>query len=280
MKQMNILPTMYPTWLLCICVKTKSIILALLATLSCCAAPDSSQYFLNDCTIPTAAANVPAKLADTGCFSTAGAPAAALLEYTVNAPLYADGASKRRWMKTSAVASWDANGVLQPEAGSGLFKEFSVDGVRLETRLLMRDAQGNWLGYSYAWSNDQSTATLLPEGGGSGSVVGHPWTFPSRQDCLTCHNSTAERVLGPRQPQLNLMLPALAIDGYELAAENQLTPPAGRRRGPSRGAPSGRLARSHWQRPAGAARACLSCGQLRALPSARRGKWNQHGFSL
>jgi glucose/arabinose dehydrogenase len=91
---------------------------------------------------------------------------------------------------------------------------------RVETQLLHFDGD-DWRGYSYAWRDDQSDADLVPgdgaekvftvaTGGKSTKGVWSPvgkreqvWTFHSRTQCITCHNSWSEYALAFSTRQLN-----------------------------------------------------------------------------
>ncbi len=100
---------------------------------------------------------------------------------------------------------------------------------RIETRILHQErlAGGEdvgdqyWQGYTYIWNDDQSDAVLLedPQGrdrtfrvntpsprtplpqGGEGSNL--TWHFPSRTECITCHNMAAKYALGMQTLQMN-----------------------------------------------------------------------------
>jgi hypothetical protein len=90
-------------------------------------------------------------------------------------------------------------------AGSVLMKEFSVDGQRVETRFFVRQAgDGRWAGYTYAWNDAQTDASLQGEGRGTVALTGGgTWTTPSRADCALCHTAVARTNLGPEIAQLN-----------------------------------------------------------------------------
>jgi len=148
----------------------------------------------------------PKTLSATGCVdpNDATQPAPGLIPYDVAAPLWADGAQKRRWVaipdgKTITVG---ADGDFDLPVGSVAVKEFSLGGRRVETRLFMRHQDGEWAGYSYEWNDDGRDATLLPAG--KQKAIGDQlWTFPSRSDCLTCHTTAAGGTLGLESAQLN-----------------------------------------------------------------------------
>ena len=88
------------------------------------------------------------------------------------------------------------------QPGSAIFKNFGESDIRFETRLLMRDTQGAWQGFSYAWNDAQTQATLL-QSSATQAVAGYTWTYPSRSDCMACHNEVAGRTLGFSLPQLD-----------------------------------------------------------------------------
>src|SRR5690606_39355012 len=72
-----------------------------------------------------------------------------------------------------------------------------------ETRLLMRQPDGSWGGYTYEWDAAQSDATLIRSGARRAVGEGQTWIFPSEADCLTCHTAAASRTLGLETVQLN-----------------------------------------------------------------------------
>lgn len=91
---------------------------------------------------------------------------------------------------------------LEGEDGTVTVKTFSIAGEKIETRLLVRHADGQWAGYTYEWRANQLDADLLPAG--KSKVVGtQTWQYPSRGECMTCHTGVAGRTLGPEVAQLN-----------------------------------------------------------------------------
>jgi uncharacterized repeat protein (TIGR03806 family) len=96
----------------------------------------------------------------------------------------------------------DAAGHLDLPIGSVLMKTFSLGGKRIETRLFVHHADGDWAGYTYEWNDAETDATLLPSSK-SKAVGAQTWTYPSRSDCFSCHSGTAKRTLGMELGQLN-----------------------------------------------------------------------------
>lgn len=155
---------------------------------------------------PLASGGPAARLSETGCVRAddPSEPADGLIFYDVNAPLWSDGADKRRWLAlpdgARIVVAEDDDWELP--VGSVLVKSFHLAGRPIETRLLVRHDDGDWAGYSYAWRADGSDADLL-DSSLRRTFAGQEWTYPSRQNCLECHTAAAGRSLGLETAQLD-----------------------------------------------------------------------------
>lgn len=172
----------------------------------------------------------PALLSQVGAFTNLAtlAPAPGLIPYDVNTPLWSDGAVKQRWMAVPSDGTNDTIGekiLFSPTnewqfpAGTVFVKHFDlpVDDNnpatvrRLETRFEVRDQNGGVYGVIYKWRADGSDADLLLAGATNDYVINamgggtrtQSWNFPSRLDCLSCHNANAKGVLGVKTHQLN-----------------------------------------------------------------------------
>jgi uncharacterized repeat protein (TIGR03806 family) len=160
-----------------------------------------------------------ARLSGTGCVdpSDATRPASGLVPYDVNVALWSDGADKSRWLALPDRAQIHLlpDGDFDLPAGSVVVKEFRLEGVRLETRLMVRHADGGWAGYSYAWNDAQTDAALLADGD-TRTVKGKSWTYPSRAQCMQCHTDAAGGTLGLEAAQLARSF------NYAGSAEDQL----------------------------------------------------------
>lgn len=146
-------------------------------------------------------------LAETGCLDPKDPtkPPPGLIGYTVNSPLWSDGATKDRWLFVPEGAKIGvlADGDFDVPPGSTAVKTFSVGGKKIETRLFVRYPDATWAGYSYEWNDAQTDATLLVGGKTKALADGASWTFPSRAQCFACHTSVAGFTLGLEVRQLD-----------------------------------------------------------------------------
>jgi uncharacterized repeat protein (TIGR03806 family) len=174
---------------------------------------------------------IKANLADTGCVNPADPrlPATGMIPYGINAPFWSDGASKTRFLGIPDGTTIDmepisgsAGGDFTLPAGSVILKNFALNGLPVETRLLMRHPDGIWAGYTYEW-NDAGTQATRVIGGKSRLVNGQKWIYPSENDCMRCHTPTAGFSLGAETAQLNAHL----IYPTTNRTANQLTTLAG-----------------------------------------------------
>ena len=141
--------------------------------------------------------------------------------------LWSDGADKRRWMKLppgTQIDTSDMDHWVFP-VGTKFFKEFSLGGVLLETRLVERYGTGPedyWFG-AFVWSADQTDAVFVMDG--QDNINGTNHDAPSQKNCGACHRGDPGRVLGFSAIQLSRLdnPPTLA----SLAAAGTLSnPPA------------------------------------------------------
>ncbi|MCX6127659.1 MAG: hypothetical protein NTX25_01180, partial [Proteobacteria bacterium] len=152
---------------------------------------------------------IPKLLSDTGCLppNKNQLAASTLIPYEIVAPLWSDKADKQRFiaLPEKKTLLLDGEGRLTLPVGGVLIKSFSLQGKLVETRLLIRSSEVKWSGYSYEWNEDGSDAVLLEQG--KDKLIGEQtWTFPSRDNCLTCHNKAAGMALGLDLQQLSRMV--------------------------------------------------------------------------
>lgn len=171
-------------------------------------APGSGGAATTDCTQPSDAGplttRLPCLLSETGLFAadmtTLGD---GVHPYAPQFQLWSDGAEKRRWIWLPADTQIDTSDMdfWSFPAGTKLWKEFVRDGVRVETRLIEKQATGAWRTVAYHWREDQMEADAVPNGVDNAS--GTPHDVPNADDCLTCHSQQPDKVLGFSAIQLS-----------------------------------------------------------------------------
>lgn len=116
-------------------------------------------------------------------------------------PLWSDGAVKRRWVRLPDGGTIDGRDIDHWDfpIGTTFWKEFAFAGRRVETRMLVKAADGRWDFASYAWADDQRDALLVPPEGltAVAEVVPGKWhNIPSHDECRACHDSGRTEALG------------------------------------------------------------------------------------
>jgi len=170
---------------------------------------------------------IPTLLSQTGLFEgDMQTLAAGVRPYEPRFSLWSDGADKRRWVFLPEGAQIDTSSMeyWSYPAGTRLYKEFSVNGVRVETRLLHRQANGAWWMMSYQWREDQSDADAVPNGVVNASGTEHD--IPSTEDCRTCHLRMPDKALGFSAIQLSQEVEPVDPTQWSLSrlqAEGKLT---------------------------------------------------------
>jgi hypothetical protein len=181
----------------------------------------------------SALAAMPERLSGTGLFAEGSMTelGVGVKAFAPQFPLWTDGATKRRWIRLppgTRIDTRDMDHWQFPE-GTRLWKEFTRDGVRVETRLLEKAGPRpeDWRAVAYVWLPDGSDAVATPQG--QRDAVGTPHDVPSASDCFGCHGGTPSRVLGFSAIQLSYDAPADSLDLEDLVASGALTePPAAR----------------------------------------------------
>ncbi|MGH1437687.1 MAG: PQQ-dependent sugar dehydrogenase [Lewinella sp.] len=193
----------------------------------------------------------PAKLSDLGVFADLETltPIPGIIPYETNAPLWSDRAEKKRWIAIPNDGTYDTadeqinfrkEGDWNFPEGTVFIKHFELplsEGAnsptaRLETRFFIIGETKRY-GLTYRW-NQEGTEAFLQGGGSSKSfditdengqfAYTQNWDFPSREQCLTCHNSNANYVLGVKTHQLNgtMSYPHLGSEMNQLTYLNDL----------------------------------------------------------
>ena len=144
-------------------------------------------------------------------------------EYAPAVQLWSDGADKRRWIALPEGTQIDASNPNEWKfpVGTKLWKEFSVAGKRVETRLWEKTLEDFWIPTTYAWNKDESAATLT-KGGDIDGPAG-PYHIPLRDECEDCHRGRSDRILGFEQVSLGLS-GATGVTLAQLVDEKLISP--------------------------------------------------------
>jgi uncharacterized repeat protein (TIGR03806 family) len=162
-------------------------------------------------------------------------PAPGVVPYEVAAPLWSDGAAKKRFvvLPEGGKIGWTERDEWSLPVGSVLIKTFLFpDDLReasgpariIETRLLIHEEEG-WTGHVYVWNEAQTEATRLIAGkrvdvsfiDEEGAARTQEYVVPNTNQCKSCHERDDElRELGMTTHQMNR---EVMVEG---AAVNQL----------------------------------------------------------
>lgn len=149
-----------------------------------------------------------------------------VLAYEPAYALWSDGAEKQRFLVLPPHTQIDTSDMDHWElpVGAKVFKEFSLNGRRLETRLLERTPAGYGLS-AFIWTADGSDAIETPEG--ADNVLGTDHDVPSASVCGSCHDGEPGRLLGFSAIQLSRSGPAPTLSTVASAGLLSSPPPAG-----------------------------------------------------
>ncbi len=150
--------------------------------------------------------------------------AAGVRAYVPAIPLWSDAAEKTRWIGLPAGTTIDAS---DPDewvfpVGTKLWKEFSLAGRRIETRLWQKVSPTFWTHAAYAWNEDETAARLSM--GGDIPLGDGTYHIPTDDECEKCHRGRTEHILGFGAVELGLE----GADGVTLdtlSSEGLLSPP-------------------------------------------------------
>jgi hypothetical protein len=125
------------------------------------------------------------------------------LQYAPRAALWSDGADKDRFLLLPAgtALAYDSADAFGLPVGGLAVKTFARDGVRLETRVIVRTETGFDAG-TYRWRSDHSDADLLADTVDVPDIAGGSWSFPGRDDCRLCHTDSSGFLLGVTARQI------------------------------------------------------------------------------
>lgn len=171
------------------------------------------------------------RLSETGLYTDIASKtlSADLIAYQPTHFLWSDGSEKRRWLRLPAGTQIDTTDMdhWQLPVGTQVFKEFSLGGVLLETRLIERVGPGPgdfWMG-SFVWTGDAADAVFAPDG--AQNVVGTAHDVPSTLQCQQCHFGEPGRLLGFTAVQLSGERPGATLASLAASGALSAPPPAG-----------------------------------------------------
>jgi hypothetical protein len=131
-----------------------------------------------------------------------------LRPYKPGLELWSDGAAKQRWLALPAGTKIDTSNVDEwvfPN-GTRAWKEFKVDGKRVETRLYEKGVTGTWRHATFVWNADESEAVRTTVGVkvARGGVDVPPYEIPNDNQCNACHAGRKDKLLGLEAVSLGL----------------------------------------------------------------------------
>ncbi|MCA9082067.1 MAG: right-handed parallel beta-helix repeat-containing protein, partial [Planctomycetaceae bacterium] len=162
-------------------------------------------------------------------------PAANVIPYELNTPLFSDYTAKRRFIRLpeGSPMSYTATGVFDFPVGTVIAKTFSyphdmrspeAGELLLETRIEHRNEDG-WYGFTYLW-NEEQTEAYLSLGGGQrdvswihtdGSKRSLTYSFPNANQCISCHSRSGKFVpIGPTARNMNRPHPTASAGKSQL----------------------------------------------------------------
>lgn len=149
-------------------------------------------------------------------------PNEGVIDYTVAAPLWADAAEKGRYfvIPEGTTIEFADQDVWDFPTGSVFIKNFYFDQDRgeaedlriVETRLLVREPDGEWQGYGYLWNDEQTEAERTKAGADvyidyldeAGDRQSQLYLVPDQNVCESCHRRDDRKLLlGPTTHQMN-----------------------------------------------------------------------------
>ena len=125
--------------------------------------------------------------------------------------LWSDGESKNRWVYIPECEQIDTSNMNDWSfpVGTRFFKEFSVDGIKVETRYIYRLGPGKreYAFVSYLWNEEQTEAYKVSADGMT-QVLGTQHDIPSREQCVECHGTAPK---GGGRPSRGLGFSAIML---------------------------------------------------------------------
>jgi hypothetical protein len=169
----------------------------------------------------------PMKLSETGLYSDIATDTIAddVVPFRPQFQLWSDDAVKRRFIHLPPGTQIDTSDMdywVYP-VGTKVWKEFTRDDVRVETRLLQKVEDDEWFMMAYRWNDAMSDADAVVDG--EMNSRGTPHDIPSQRQCSQCHDNMTDRLLGVTALQLSHDIDPEGLDIADLIADSRLTAP-------------------------------------------------------
>jgi hypothetical protein len=144
--------------------------------------------------------------------------------YTPGVTLWSDGAEKQRYLALPAGTQIDSSDmdVWKFPVGTKAFKEFRFDGKLVETRMMWKRGEHDWVAATYIW-DDANTAAALNTSQRP-TVLDTGYEIPDGKDCGRCHHGGADKLLGVEAVALALPT-ARGVTLASLVADGLLSDP-------------------------------------------------------
>ncbi len=143
--------------------------------------------------------------------------------YTPGFALWSDAAEKSRFLYLPPQTQIDTTDMDEWKfpIGTKVWKEFRLNGKRIETRLFYKQTAAKWVWTTYRWTDDESRAPRLTTG--EENVMG-AYDIPDQIACDKCHRGRRDKLLGLEAIALGSPS-AQGITLASLVAENKLSKP-------------------------------------------------------
>jgi hypothetical protein len=204
---------------------TRGAVGAVMLAVAAACDPAGPLLLVDSCWENPSASAPPADLRCTGLYEDWAAKRVAwtVRSFSPGTALWSDGAQKQRWLYLPPGQPIDAS---NPDdwvfpVGTKAWKEFSLGGRRIETRLFAKVKDGAWQRATYLWSADGTTASRTDAGLRNWEGTGYE--VPAVTDCDKCHNGRRDRLLGVEAVGLG-ELAATGLRLETLVGEGRIVP--------------------------------------------------------
>ncbi len=142
--------------------------------------------------------------------------------YSPGVEFWSDGAVKSRFLYLPPGTKIDITDFDEWKfpVGTRVWKEFVVEGKRIETRIFVKAADQDWRHTTYRWNDAETDAVRKDDGEKIKRASGSPYEVPTTSQCDACHSGKTDQLLGVEAVSLGLAA-AKGITIATLAAEGR-----------------------------------------------------------